>query len=240
MSDLLCHIWNSLLLAGIVVFYTAVAEEVGKRIAHDVVKFVQRTVCLLRILCIVDSLIMPVLVESHEVVVTRQNLLLQSEMLFVEHPVSEILFIDKVVSIVAVTLFVGKSLVLAPVVVLKLVEHAFSDSVCDVLQYAELRIHNTLDSDRVYLLGSGNRDATGNRIRISSLVIFEGKIVHVLIFVSAYDIRIYLVRIIDEENSGKKIIADYLWQFCERIDSKTVLVYVAVDSQTIGYTLYTV
>ena len=240
MSDLLCHIWNSLLLAGIVVFYTAVAEEVGKRIAHDVVKFVQRTVCLLCILCIVDSLIMPVLVESHEVVVTRQNLLLQSEMLFVEHPVSEILFIDKVVAIVAVTLFVGKSLVLAPVVVLKLVEHAFSDSVCDVLQYAELRIHNTLDSDRVYLLGSGNRDAACNRIWISSLVIFEGKIVHVLIFVSAYDIRIYLVRIIDEENSGKKIIADYLWQFCERIDSKTILVYIAVDSQTVGYTLYTV
>ena len=240
MSDLLCHIWNSLLLAGIVVFYTAVAEEVGKRIAHDVVKFVQRTVCLLRILCIVDSLIMPVLVESHEVVVTRQNLLLQSEMLFVEHPVSEILFIDKVVAIVAVTLFVGKSLVLTPVVVLELVEHTFSDSVCDVLQYAELRIHNTLDSDRVYLLGSGNRDAAGNRIRISCLVIFEGKIVHVLIFVSAYDIRIYLVRIIDEENSGKKIIADYLRQFCERIDSKTILVYIAVDSQTVGYTLYTV
>ena len=193
MSDLLCHIWNSLLLAGIVVFYTAVAEEVGKRIAHDVVKFVQRTVCLLRILCIVDSLIMPVLVESHEVVVTRQNLLLQSEMLFVEHPVSEILFIDKVVAIVAVTLFVGKSLVLTPVVVLELVEHTFSDSVCDVLQYAELRIHNTLDSDRVYLLGSGNRDAAGNRIRISCLVIFEGEIVHVLIFVSAYDIGINLV-----------------------------------------------
>ena len=193
MSDLLCHIWNSLLLAGIVVFYTAVAEEVGKRIAHDVVKFVQRTVCLLRILCIVDSLIMPVLVESHEVVVTRQNLLLQSEMLFVEHPVSEILFIDKVVAIVAVTLFVGKSLVLAPVVVLELVEHTFSDGVCDVLQYAELRIHHTLDTDRVYLLGSGNRDAAGNRIRISCLVIFEGEIIHVLIFVSAYDIRINLV-----------------------------------------------
>ena len=193
MSDLLCHIWNSLLLAGIVVFYTAVAEEVGKRIAHDVVKLVQRTVCLLCILCIVDSLIMPVLVESHEVVVTRQNLLLQSEMLFVEHPVSEILFIDKVVAIVAVTLFVGKSLVLAPVVVLELVEHTFSDGVSDVLQYAELRIHHTLDTDRVYLLGSGNRDAAGNRIRISCLVIFEGKIVHVLIFVSAYDIRINLV-----------------------------------------------
>ena len=193
MSDLLCHIWNSLLLAGIVVFYTAVAEEVGKRIAHDVVKFVQRTVCLLRILCIVDSLIMPVLVESHEVVVTRQNLLLQSEMLFVEHPVSEILFIDKVVAIVAVTLFVGKSLVLAPVVVLELVEHTFSDGVSDVLQYAELRIHHTLDTDRVYLLGSGNRDAAGNRIRISCLVIFEGEIVHVLIFVSAYDIGINLV-----------------------------------------------
>ena len=193
MSDLLCHIWNSLLLAGIVVFYTAVAEEVGKRIAHDVVKFVQRTVCLLRILCIVDSLIMPVLVESHEVVVTRQNLLLQSEMLFVEHPVSEILFIDKVVAIVAVTLFVGKSLVLAPVVVLELVEHTFSDGVCDVLQHAQFRIHHTLDSDRVYLLGSGYRDAAGNRIRISSFVIFEGEIVHVLIFVSAYDIRINLV-----------------------------------------------
>ena len=193
MSDLLCHIWNSLLLAGIVVFYTAVAEEVGKRIAHDVVKFVQRTVCLLCILCIVDSLIMPVLVESHEVVVTRQNLLLQSEMLFVEHPVSEILFIDKVVAIVAVTLFVGKSLVLAPVVVLELVEHTFSDGVCDVLQHAQFRIHHTLDSDRVYLLGSGYRDAAGNRIRISCLVIFEGEIVHVLIFVSAYDIGINLV-----------------------------------------------
>ena len=193
MSDLLCHIWNSLLLAGIVVFYTAVAEEVGKRIAHDVVKFVQRTVCLLCILCIVDSLIMPVLVESHEVVVTRQNLLLQSEMLFVEHPVGKILFIDKVVAIVAVTLFVGKSLVLAPVVVLELVEHTFSDGVCDVLQHAELRIHHTLDTDRVYLLGSGYRDAAGNRIRISCLVIFEGEIVHVLIFVSAYDIGINLV-----------------------------------------------
>ncbi len=193
MSDLLCHIWNGLLLAGIVVFYTAVAEEVGKRIAHDVVKFVQRTVCLLRILCIVDSLIMPVLVESHEVVVTRQNLLLQSEMLFVEHPVSEILFIDKVVAIVAVTLFVGKSLVLAPVVVLELVEHTFSDGVCDVLQHAQFRIHHTLDTDRVYLLSSGYRDAAGNRIRISCLVIFEGEIVHVLIFVSAYDIRINLV-----------------------------------------------
>ena len=193
MSDLLCHIWNSLLLAGIVVFYTAVAEEVGKRIAHDVVKFVQRTVCLLRILCIVDSLIMPVLVESHEVVVTRQNLLLQSEMLFVEHPVSEILFIDKVVAIVAVTLFVGKSLVLAPVVVLKLIEYTFSDGVCNVLQYAELRIHHTFDTDRVDLLCSGNRDATGNWIRISSFVIFEGEIVHVLIFVSAYDIGINLV-----------------------------------------------
>ena len=161
-------------------------------------------------------------------------------MFFIEHPVGKILFIDKVVAIVAVTLFVGKSLVLAPVVVLELVEHTFSDGVSDVLQYAELRIHHTLDTDRVYLLGSGNRDAAGNRIRISCLVIFEGKIVHVLIFVSAYDIRIYLVRIIDEENSGKKIIADYLWQFCERIDSKTILVYIAVDSQTVGYTLYTV
>ena len=193
MSDLLCHIWNSLLLAGIVVFYTAVAEEVGKRIAHDVVKFVQRTVCLLCILCIVDCLVVPVLVESHEVAVTRQNLLLQGKMFFIEHPVGKILFVDKVVAIVAVTLFVGKSLVLAPVVVLELVEHTFSDGVCDVLQYAELRIHHTLDTDRVYLLGSGNRDAAGNRIRISCLVIFEGEIVHVLIFVSAYDIRINLV-----------------------------------------------
>ena len=193
MSDFLCHIWNCLLLASIVVFYAAVAEEVGKRIAHDVVKFVQRTVCLLCILCIVDCLVVPVLVESHEVAVTRQNLLLQGEMFFIKHPVGKILFIDKVVAIIAVTLFISKSLVLAPVVVLKLIEYTFSDGVCDVLQYAELRIHHTFDTDRVYLLCSGNRDATGNRIRISSFVIFEGEIVHVLIFVSAYDIGINLV-----------------------------------------------
>ena len=193
MSDFLCHIWNCLLLAGIVVFYAAVAEEVGKRIAHDVVKFVQRTVCLLCILCIVDCLVVPVLVESHEVAVTRQNLLLQGEMFFIKHPVGKILFIDKVVAIIAVTLFISKSLVLAPVVVLKLIEYTFSDGVCNVLQYAELRIHHTFDTDRVDLLCSGNRDATGNWIRISSFVIFEGEIVHVLIFVSAYDIGINLV-----------------------------------------------
>lgn len=103
------HVGNGLLLAGIIVLHAAVTEEVGVGVAHDVVKLVERAVGLLGVLSVVDCLVVPVLIERHEVVVVRQNLLFEREVFLVEHPVGEVLLVDEVVAVVAVALLVGKA-----------------------------------------------------------------------------------------------------------------------------------
>jgi hypothetical protein len=61
----------------------------------------------------------------------------------VEHPVCQVFLVKVVFAIVLVSLFVYEALVLAPVVVLELVKHAFAHSVCDVLDSAAAAVYSS-------------------------------------------------------------------------------------------------
>ncbi len=161
-------------------------------------------------------------------------------MFFVEHPVGEILLVDEVVAVVSVTLFVSKSLVFAPVVVFELVEYVFADGIGDVLEHSQFRVHHTFDAYGVYILGSCHGYASCLWIRVAGFVVFEGEVVHILIFVCAYDVAVYLVRVVDEENAGKEKVAYHLGQFGERVDGESVLIYVTVYSESVCHTFYPV
>ena len=120
MTDFTSHFRNSTLLTTIECFYTLFTEVIHEEIIHDVIKFIQRAVCLLCILCITNSLVMPIIIERRIIRIRFQNLLLQGKMQVIKHPLAQIICTQIFLTIVLISFFIDKSLVLAPVIVFEL------------------------------------------------------------------------------------------------------------------------
>ena len=155
----------------------------------------------------------------------------------VEHPVCQVFLVEVVLAIVLVSLFVYEALVLAPVVVLELVKHAFAHSVCDVLEDSQFRVHHSLDAERIDFLCSCHWNLAVCSC-VCSFVVFESKIIHVLVSERVLDGAKVRVSAVYCKDFCKDIVAYDFREFRKRVYSKTVFVYVTVDSESVSYTLY--
>ena len=183
-------------------------------LSHDVVEFVKRTAGFLGFFGISHRLVMPVVVEGWIVGIRLQYLLVEREVILIEHPFDDVLFVEILLAIVLVALLIHIALILAEVVVFKLIEHALTHGIGDVFKYSQFGIDDALDTKGVDLLGACHGD-TSVASGILCLVIFEGEIVHVLEVVCTDDIAVDSILFVDEEDTCKHIVAHHLRQFRE-------------------------
>ena len=235
---LLGHVGDGALLACVERLDAFLAEVVGIELSHDVVELVERAVGLLGLLGVCNGLVVPVVVERRVVGIALKHLLLERQVLGVYHPFGLLVGVEICLAVIFVALFVDESLIFAPVVVLELVEHALAHGVCYVLEHAQLGIHHALDAYRVDLL----RACHGHRshaVGILRLVVFEGKLVHVLVVVGAQDVaEVLFILLVYEEDTCEDVVAYYLRQLLERVHRHAVLVHIAVYGDTVCHALH--
>ena len=160
-------------------------------------------------------------------------------MQIIKHPLTQIIIIQILLTIILISFFINKSLIFTPVIIFKLEKDILSNLIGDMLQDTQFRIHHTLDSKRINFLRTCNRNTTICS-RNSGFIKFQSKIIHILKIICTNHISINLVFLINKENSGKKIITDYLGKFRKGIDGNPIFIHIAIYRQTVCHSFDTI
>ena len=163
----------------------------------------------------------------------------QSKMQVIKHPVTQIICIQILLTIILISFFINKSLIFTPVIIFKLEKDILSNLIGDMFQDTQFRIHHTLDTKRIDFLCTSYRNTTICS-RNSGLIVFQSKTIHILKIICTYNIFIDIILIIHKENPGKNIITDNLRKFRKGIDGNSIFIHIAIYRQTVSHSFDTV
>ena len=153
---------------------------------------------------------MPIISKGWIIRICLQDFLIQRQVVFIKHPDRQLFLVKILSAIILVLLFIYISLIFSPIIILKLVKYALTNSIGNMLQYTKFWIDNTLDAKRVNFLCTSNHQLTIDS-RHRCFVKLQSKIIHVFKIVSTNNITIDLVIFLNKENTCKEIVTNHFW-----------------------------
>ena len=226
-TNLFCHLWHGLLFILEERIYTFLAELLCIEVSQDIIQLVKWIICHLSLTSIINGFIMPIVIECRIISIRRQNLTLQSQVLIIQHPLSQVCIIEILLAIILIGFFIDISLIIIPVVVLELEENLLANGICNMLQHTQLWINHAFDTKRVYFLGTRYWNLSVCTY-ILGLIILQRKIIHILECISTNNIMVYCIIGVDKKHARIHVVANYLRQFGERVNCQTILINITI------------